>query len=328
MPVAEVPLIAQCVRVLDQSPWGALDLAAARRTLASVDPASLSIPEWSGGPMFDGSDAQVVAWLLAYNAINFCYWPEPGQPRWYAQVDGVDVGGDDEALGVMGAFAEALRRGAPLDDGAFLVGLNADELAALLCTAPGAGALPLMAERLAGLRELGRAYLEAGGPLGLIGAPGASAPAVAARLAGRLPMWADQRAWRGEVVPFRKRAQLCVAMIRGRFAGKGPGAFRDVARLTAFADYRLPQVLRALGVLELDRGLALRIDQREEIALGSEEEVTLRAAAVVGAEVLRAGWAEANPDLTALEVDYWLWRTAVDRDADLPPFHRTRCVDY
>ena len=32
--------------------------------------------------------------------------------------------------------------------------------------------------------------------------------------------------------------------------GKGLGAFSDLARLTMFADYRVPQVLRHIGILK------------------------------------------------------------------------------
>lgn len=35
-----------------------------------------------------------------------------------------------------------------------------------------------------------------------------------------------------------KRAQIFVADVWGAFGGAGPGAFRDIARLTTFADYR------------------------------------------------------------------------------------------
>jgi len=325
----EVGLVAQCEKVVAESPWVVLDAEAVERVADGVDPDALRVPDWSGDEMFEsGSEAQVVGWLFAYNAVNFCYWPEPGQRRWFTRVDGRDVGCDDEALGVMAAFAAALRRGVPLDDGAYLADLGRADLDALLAPAPGAGPLPLLDERLHGLRELGHAWQRTGGPLAFLRVPGSSAPDVAAFVARELPSWRDERAWRQEVVRFRKRAQLCVAMVHGRLRGEGAGAFRHLDRLTVFADYRLPQVLRGLEVLRLRSDLRARIDGLGELPTGSEEEVSLRAATVAGAEALRRAWARHRPDLTALHVDYWLWRTAVDRDATLPPFHRTRCVDY
>ena len=38
---------------------------------------------WKDDPgMFIGHSEDVITWLMTYNAINFCYFPEPGQPRW------------------------------------------------------------------------------------------------------------------------------------------------------------------------------------------------------------------------------------------------------
>merc|ERR1712139_122238 len=51
-----------------------------------------------------------------------------------------------------------------------------------------------------------------------------------------------------------------------------------------FADYRVPQILRAEGVLSYADDLARRIDAQEEIRAGSEEEVEIRSATVVACD--------------------------------------------
>ncbi|MBW1878127.1 MAG: hypothetical protein JRI25_09455 [Deltaproteobacteria bacterium] len=327
MPIQPVPLLLQCARIVEESPFLSLDGGAVRDLAAWVRPDALVLPGWAGAEMFEGPDATVIGWLLAYNAVNFCFWPDEG-PRWYTLVHGEKVGRNDEALGVMAAFAQALRDGVPLTDGRFLAEMEPSTLEALLAPAPGAGRLPLMGERVEGLRELGRAYLEHGGPMGLLGGGGTAALGVVERLASACPRWDDLRVWRGERVRFLKRAQLCVAMIHGRFAGKGVGAFRDLDRLTVFADYRLPQILRGTGILVLDADLASRIDRGEHLAPGSPEETSLRAGAVHGAERLRQGFRERGLDVNALVVDYYLWRSAVSEARRLAPHHRTRTTDY
>ncbi|MEC8422610.1 MAG: queuosine salvage family protein, partial [Myxococcota bacterium] len=118
----------------------------------------LRSPTWAvpGDP---GSDPEALAaWLLAYNAMNFSYYPEPGCVRWAALVDGEVVGRDDEALGVMASLGAAARHGEPMADGDHLAEMGAADLERLLPTAPGHGPLPMAAERLRGLKELGRAY--------------------------------------------------------------------------------------------------------------------------------------------------------------------------
>jgi len=58
---------------------------------------------------------------------------------------------------------------------------------------------------------------------------------------------------------FYKRAQIFAADVYGAFQGRGMGALVDVGRLTCFADYRLPVVLRVMGVLRYGEGLAAKV---------------------------------------------------------------------
>jgi hypothetical protein len=48
---------------------------------------------------------------------------------------------------------------------------------------------------------------------------------------------------------FYKRAQIFVGDVYGAFGGKGLGCFHDIDQLTMFADYRVPVVLRLMGLL-------------------------------------------------------------------------------
>lgn len=59
-----------------------------------------------------------------------------------------------------------------------------------------------------------------------------------------------------------KRAQIFVGDVWGAFGGLGPGAFRDMGRLTTFADYRVPVVLRLMGVLRYSPALAAKVRGR------------------------------------------------------------------
>ena len=69
-------------------------------------------------------------------------------------------------------------------------------------------------------------------------------------------------------VPFYKRAQLTAADLAVAFSGEGYGSFRDLDRLTSFADNLVPHVLRRSGALVYAPGLAKRIDTGEPIASG------------------------------------------------------------
>jgi hypothetical protein len=58
--------------------------------------------------------------------------------------------------------------------------------------------------------------------------------------------------------------------------GEGLGFFDDMQQLTMFADYRVPQLLRDLGVLVYSSNLAATVDSCTELLAGSEEETQIR----------------------------------------------------
>jgi hypothetical protein len=56
-----------------------------------------------------------------------------------------------------------------------------------------------------------------------------------------------------------KRAQIFVGDVYGAFRGQGLGRFDDVSSLTMFADYRVPVVLRVMGVLDYSPELEAQV---------------------------------------------------------------------
>ena len=69
-------------------------------------------------------------------------------------------------------------------------------------------------------------------------------------------------------------------MLYEAFGGGGMGDLYRTEELTVFADYKLPQVLRRLGVLRYAPHLAERIDRLKPLEAGSREEGEIRAATV------------------------------------------------
>ena len=132
----------------------------------------------------------------------------------------------------------------------------------------------------------------------------------------------------GAPVRFYKRAQILVADLHGAFAGQDLGSFSDLDILTAFADYKVPQVLRALGVLAYDPKLAERIARREIIPPGSPAEVEIRAATIWACELLRRALAERGQSLRTFEIDWALWNAGQALPPETPPYHRTPTIFY
>jgi len=171
------------------------------------------------------------------------------------------------------------------------------------------------------LRDLGR-HLEheyGGEFAALVDSAGGSAEALARQL-GRWDSFADVSTYDELTIPFRKRAQIAAADL----SRAGVAEFRDLDRLTMFADNLVPHVLRLDGVLRFDPVLVQRIERGELIEHGSREEVEIRACALHAVELIVA----ARPGSCAVDVDQVLWRRGQGRRYKASPRHRSRCTAY
>ncbi len=179
------------------------------------------------------------------------------------------------------------------------------------------------------LSDLGRFLLaRCSGDFGVLVAAAGGRPERLVELLCEMPLYRDVARYEELEVPFYKRAQITVSDLAIAFGGRGPGAFRELSRLTLFADNLVPHVLRCEGVLALDPALAGRIDAGELLPPGSPEEVELRACAVHAVEVLVAELRSRERVTTARELDQVLWSRGQRREYKARPRHRTRCVYY
>ena len=163
------------------------------------------------------------------------------------------------------------------------------------------------------LNDLGRSVAtEFGGRFrALVDAADGSAETLAHVLA-QMPFYQD--------VGFYKRAQLTAADLAIARVAK----FRDLDRLTIFADNLVPHVLRVDSILRYDPGLLARIDREELIPAGSPEEQEIRACALHAVELIR-GRLDA---VTSMQLDYVLWNRGQQPVYKAAPRHRTRTVFY
>jgi putative queuosine salvage protein len=274
----------------------------------------------------DGTE-RTANWMLLVDALNFCFWDEPGEPRWSVEWRGTTW---DGYYALAAALTSAMEEGVPLADAAFLAELSASQLAQALRPAPGCPPIPLFDERLANAREVGRVLIErySGQMVHAIEAADYDAVTLALLLAHDFPSFADIAEWNEQPVPFLKRAQICVADLHTTFGGAGWGALRGIERLTAFADYKLPQMLRREGVLVYEPELAELVESYTLIPAGADAEVEIRAATVWAIELLRQGLARAGIQQTASTIDYRIWLESQAAPPDNVPYHRTRTIFY
>ncbi len=288
----------------------------------------LQVPPWDKQYHWSDGAGRTVNTILLLDALNFSFWPEPGEPRWELEYRG-------ERLDGYWALAAALKRAieeedCPLWDADFLSDIDEDDANCIFHPeGKSAGRIPMFKTRLANMREIGRVLCRKyDGWFGAaIEAAGGSAPVLVRLLARDFPSFDDATEYDGREVRFYKRAQILAGDLYGAFGGRGWGSLRDLDALTAFADYKVPQILRAEGILEYAPALSARIDAREPLPAESPEEVEIRAATVWGVELLRRALADRGVHARPFEIDWLLWTLAQDRP-DMPPYHRTRTCYY
>ena len=305
----------------------AIDMERIHALATAIPGESLQLPTWDYDHCYHGDPERILSWIFLFSAINFCYWTE-SDPRWIGRAKGRSWGEKDEAVGTMAVLAHAMMSGVPLEDPAFLKQLDIDDLAPYFYPAPGAGNLPLLELRLAALKEMGEAFHHYGGAIGMLTTADFTASKLVDLLAHTCPSWEDTQAYKELELPFRKRAWLCAAMVHGRFISDPTRCLRDPEDIPIAADYRLPQFLRASGILNYTDTLAAKVDGKELLLAGSEEEIEIRIATVVASERLYLRLRELYPTITHMHIDACLWNAAVDNQETIAPFHRTRTMAY
>lgn len=322
---------ASAAAVMASARFVSIDETAVDR-IAAGGPFEQTPPGWSDDLHFRDGSWRTAGWVMALDALNFCFWSAGSDPndRWRVEWAGVAHNG---YWALVAALRRAVAEGVALWDPATLAKLTDAEVTHLLRPSrAGSPAIPLLPERAANLRELGQGLLafssEPDAAARFIASADRSAPALAASVAERFPSFNDVAMLDGREVRFFKRAQILVADLHGAFAGAGPGRFDDLDLLTAFADYKAPQVLRGLGALRYVPELAERIDRRELIPAGSREEIEIRAATVLCCELLRAALAARGRFLAAYEIDWALWLAGQSLGPAVPPYHRTLTIFY
>jgi hypothetical protein len=83
-----------------------------------------------------------------------------------------------------------------------------------------------------------------------------------------------------------------------------------------------------MGVMVYSESLARKVDAKEVLPFGSEEEVEIRAATIVAVEKLQQSLHRRGRDLLAIEVDWLLWQWGESMKDEIPPHHRTLTIYY
>ncbi len=317
-------------------------------------------PAWNHEYHFFDTTPRTVNYLFLLDALNFCFW---GKPRWTIEHKPSVIASREAAkqspqttgiasahktrlamtqpmkLNGYWALAASLKRAAEENpqalDAEFLANISPQELTHML---RGSGKIPLFTERWRNVRELGTVLKNQwqGHAARLVEQARHDAPRLARMVAENFSSFNDIAVYDNREVCFFKRAQIVVTDLWGAFGGKDWGEFENIDVLTAFADYKLPQILRAWGILRYAPSLARQVDAQVELASGSADEIEIRAATLWAVEFLREELAARGRKLWSIQIDWILWNASQARFEGLglsqakgmKPYHRVRTIYY
>lgn len=315
-----------------------IDLDAIKRAADALVEQQTDPPPWNYEYHYYDGTARTVNYLFLLDALNFSFW---GRPRWNIEHNGHTLDG-------YWALAAALKRGAEenpdLLKADYLARISPQDLKDVLA---GRGQIPLFEARWKNARELGTVLRDhwEGEAVRLIRAAHNDAGRLAQLVADNFASFNDITTYGNREVRLFKRAQIVVADIWGSFGGReslasdprgqgtrsGAGAsfkIKNIETLTAFADYKLPQILRAWGALQYTPQLERRIDQEMPLEASSPEEVEIRSATLWAVEFLRHELSERGKRLWSVQVDWILWEASQNLLPGMKPYHRVRSIYY
>ncbi len=275
----------------------------------------LELPTWDFPPFYPQTKdfEEMCLYYLVFNSINYCYFDE---------YDNRFQDGENRSSTLAGL--RITENWEQLKDPQFLSHVDETYMLGELFKAE--TPISLIKERAFAFREIGTFMLE--NPdftfRKLFTKHYNNAYFMSQMIPFYFPSWRD---------PFFKRAQLFVGMVQGKFGHFDKG----LEDLTVFADYRVPQTLHSMGVIRYATSLQSDISSNKLIPYGSKQELEIRAATIVGTDMLTAHLNEYHDgSLNVLHTDYLLW-SAMRKRGSLPPgvmssidipHHRTMTTDY
>lgn len=307
--------------VVKRAQFVSIDLKRVQTVAQVLSLRPVPVPNWNyEHHFFDGTE-RTVTYLFLLDALNFCFW---GDPKWRVKY----VHGDADGYW---ALAAALKHAAQHNPNF----LDADSLAAISPETLGRVLrgnveIPLFVERWRNVQELGRVLRDrfGGSAARMVQAAGGDATQLARLVAENISSFNDTTLYHNRAVNFFKRAQILVGDLYGSFNGEKWGAFRNLQDLTAFADYKLPQILRAWGILHYAPALARHVNHKRPLMQDSTEEIEIRASMLWAVELLRHALDQFGRELTSVQMDWFLWESSQGNVKGMKPYHRVRTIYY
>lgn len=263
------------------------------------------------------SQEQILLYLILCESLNFCYWDS--DIKWKIEYKGEWYSG---SFGLFYAISKAIKNGYDLLDIKYLENITIEELDEIF---KGTTSIPLLKERFEIIKQLVSEFkqisdlpqsISANDDIELLN-----------NIISHFSNFRDISLYKDREIYFFKRAILLVGDLILNIRSINETIKND-DNMTGCADYKIPQVLRHLGILEYSDGLATLIDEKQEIQHDSEMEIEIRANMLYAIELIKEKLHQNGIDMNSVQIDNALWLLSKNKEFKDKPHHLTRTIYY
>ena len=253
----------------------------------------------------------IINFLLIFESIDYSFW---GQPKWMIYTDKGIKDGSDALLYVMLKYVKKTKN-------TDFSNISLNEFKNIL---KGNVKIPLLEERYKTIVDISKIVNEKmNGNFYKFIKNITSDTQLFDIIISNFESFKDERNYNGKTIYFYKLAQLLTSDIL-HIREKIEGIKVDYSNLIGCADYKIPQTLRALGIIEYNDELSNIIELKENIEISSKYEVEIRASQIAVIEYIHNKLSDINSiDINDFFFVYSKKVKSIDK-----PYHLCRNTNY
>ncbi len=266
--------------------------------------------------VYDMNTRDIINFLLIYDSIDFSFW---GNPKWTIDANGKDL---DGGIALLHCIFNLFNGRDSLEVYKQLENMTLEEFKEIL---KGNIDIPLLEERHKIVSSIAKIVnKKMNGSFYDYIKDMNTDQEIFKTILNNFSNFEDTRTYKGQIVYFYKLAQLLTSDILHVIEIKEQKEV-DYSSLLGCADYKIPQVMQELGILEYDTKLSLLLETKTEIEENSEYETEIRASMIV---VINYIWEQIDKSIDKIDINDFIWSKGQDKTKKYKPYHLTRTKSY
>lgn len=254
----------------------------------------------------------IINFLLIYESINFSFW---GTPKWSIETNDGNLDGSIALLYVLLQYVKEKKT-------TDFANISKEEFSNILKANI---EIPLLEERFKIIKEVSNIVnKKMNGNFYQYIKHITSDEELFETIITNFPSFKDERNYNNQTVYFYKLAQLLTSDVL-HIREQKEQLKVDYTHLVGCADYKIPQVLRGIGILNYDNELSKIVDNHIEVPTNSIYEVEIRANMLTVIELINK---KLNYKYCSIDINDYIFMQKKNKIFTIKPYHLTRCTNY